>query len=68
MTDVIDPNYNPYADPANYGAVTNAATNTGTDFFQGLLGGVNSFLGGTGGQVLGAGLGIDALNELRGYR
>jgi len=66
MTDVIDPNYNPYADPANYGAVTNAATNTGTDFFQGLLGGVNSFLGGTGGQVLGAGLGIDALNELRG--
>ena len=42
------------------------ATNTGTDFFQGLLGGVNSFLGGTGGQLLGAGLGIDALNELRG--
>ena len=34
MTDVIDPNYNPYADPANYGAVTNAATNTGTDFFK----------------------------------
>lgn len=42
------------------------ATNTGTDFFQGLLGGVNSFLGGTGGQLLGTGLGIDALNELRG--
>ncbi len=42
-----------------------AATTAGTDFLGGLLGGVNSFLGGTGGQVLGAGLGIDALNELR---
>ena len=65
MTDVIDPNYNPYADPANYGGVTNAATSAGTDFFSGLLGGVNNFLGGTGGQLLGTGLGIDALNDLR---
>ena len=57
---------------AGTGEVINAATDfsklagtTGTDFLGGLLGGVNSFLGGTGGQVLGAGLGIDALNELR---
>ena len=42
------------------------ATNTGTDFLGGLLGGVGNFLGGTGGQLLGTGLGIDALNELRG--
>tara|TARA_R110000803_G_scaffold104805_2_gene173001 strand:- start:5 stop:1264 length:1260 start_codon:yes stop_codon:yes gene_type:complete len=64
MTDVIDPNYNPYADPANYGGVTNTATSAGTDFFSGLLGGVDNFLGGAGGQLLGAGLSIDALNDI----
>ena len=64
MTDVIDPNYNPYADPANYGGVTNAATSAGTDFLGGLLGGVGNFLGGTGGQLLGAGVSIDALNDI----
>jgi hypothetical protein len=69
MTDVIDPNYNPYADPANYGAVTNAtnAANTASGgTLSGFLGGVSDFLGGPGGQLLGTGLGIDALNELRG--
>lgn len=43
-----------------------AEATTGTDFLSGLLGGVNNFLGGTGGQLLGTGLGINALNELRG--
>ena len=69
MTDVIDPNYNPYADPANYGAVTNAtnAANTASGgTLSGFLGGIGDFLGGPGGQILGTGLGIDALNELRG--
>ena len=42
------------------------ATNTGTNFLGGLLGGVGDFLGGTGGQLLGTGLGINALNELKG--
>ena len=56
---------------AGTGEVINAATDfsklagtTGTDFLDGLLGGVNNFLGGTGGQLLGTGLGIDALNDI----
>ena len=40
--------------------------NAGTDLLGGLLGGVGDFLGGAGGKLLGTGLGIDALNELRG--
>lgn len=43
-----------------------AATTAGTGFLDSLLGGVGNFLGGTGGQLLGTGLGIDALNEMRG--
>ena len=38
----------------------------GTNLLGGLLGGVGDFLGGPGGSLLGTGLGIDALNELRG--
>ena len=37
----------------------------GTDLLGGLLGGVGDFLGGPGGSLLGTGLGIDALNDLR---
>ena len=42
------------------------ATTAGTGILDSLLGGVSDFLGGTGGQLLGTGLGIDALNEMRG--
>ncbi len=38
----------------------------GTDLLGGLLRGTGDFLGGAGGKLLGTGLGIDALNELRG--
>ena len=40
------------------------ATTAGTGFLDSILGGVNNFLGGTGGQLLGAGLSIDALNDI----
>ena len=43
-----------------------AEANTGTGFLSSLLNPIGDFLGGTGGQLLGTGLGIDALNELRG--
>ena len=43
-----------------------AETQTDAGFLSGLLDPISSFLGGTGGQLLGTGLGIDALNELRG--
>lgn len=38
----------------------------GTDLLGGLLTGVGGFLGGPAGSLLGTGLGIDALNEMRG--
>ena len=38
----------------------------GTDLLGGLLRGTGDFLGGAGGKLLGTGLGIDALNEMRG--
>ena len=38
----------------------------GTELLGGLLRGTGDFLGGAGGKLLGTGLGIDALNELRG--
>ena len=38
----------------------------GTELLGGLLTGVGGFLGGPAGSVLGTGLGIDALNEMRG--
>ena len=40
--------------------------NAGTDLLGGLLTGVGGFLGGPAGSLLGTGLGIDALNEMRG--
>ena len=40
--------------------------NAGTDLLGGLLTGVGGFLGGPAGSILGTGLGIDALNEMRG--
>ena len=40
------------------------ATTAGTGFLDSLLGGVGNFLGGTGGQLLGAGVSIDALNDI----
>ena len=40
------------------------ATTAGTGFLDSLLGGVGNFLGGTGGQLLGSGLSIDALNDI----
>ena len=43
-----------------------AEATTGTGFLSSLLNPIGDFLGGTGGQLLGTGLGIDALNELRG--
>ena len=43
-----------------------AANAAGGGTLSGFLGGVGDFLGGPGGQILGTGLGIDALNELRG--
>ena len=51
--------------PEDLAIASGQATSTGTNFLSGLLGGVNNFLGGTGGQLLGTGLGIDALNDLR---
>tara|TARA_R110002012_G_scaffold97665_2_gene234549 strand:- start:1372 stop:2496 length:1125 start_codon:yes stop_codon:yes gene_type:complete len=42
------------------------ANTAGSGLLNSLLGGVSGFLGGTGGQLLGTGLGIDALNEMRG--
>ncbi len=50
----------------NNNFISNTTNTAGTDFLGGLLGGVSDFLGGTGGQLLGTGLGIDALNEMRG--
>ena len=38
----------------------------GTELLGGLLTGVGGFLGGPAGSLLGTGLGIDALNEMRG--
>ena len=55
-----------YLSNTDFSQFGNQAASTGTDFLGGLLGGVGNFLGGTGGQLLGTGLGIDALNELRG--
>ena len=55
-----------YLSNTDFSQFGNQAASTGTDFLSGLLGGVNNFLGGTGGQLLGTGLGIDALNEMRG--
>ena len=46
----------------NNNFISNTTNTAGTGILDGLLGGVSDFLGGTGGQLLGTGLGLSLIH------